>query len=349
MRLPLLLLYALVACPAAAVAAQDGAALLPVYREAVRTYQTTQTLDSARPLVGAWSREDFEAVTAAEVRAGDRGRIEAAAVFHLEIALGMAPTAPDGAMLHVRLGERLVGLLAVGAPGLCGRWYGVAASLFLAQTDTVRARQVLERGLAAVPDSATLHLLAGAVEEIEAQRFEPDVAQDSRGSQAALLRNARMEIEGTVRFTFAEDAYRRALAIDSALVGARVRLGRVLFLRHRVPDARATLERALAEAVALPDRYLARLFLAELSASSGDTDAARRLLDEARAIAPDRQSAWLALAQLEERHGRPDRARALVIEGLSRSASALVDEWWHYRNGWLDREGLAWLRARVHR
>ena len=107
--------------------------------------------------------------------------------------------------------------------------------------------------------------------------------------------------------------------------------------------------RGFAGAVALPDRYLARIFLAEVSASTGDVESARRLLDEARSLAPDRQSAWLALAQLEERHGRPDRARILVSEGLARSASATEDEWWNYRNGTLDREGLAWLRARVHR
>jgi hypothetical protein len=99
--------------------------------------------------VGAWTREDFEAVTAAEARAGDRELMEAAAVFHLEIALGVAPSTPEGAMIHVRLGERLLGDGA--APPevkgrdrvFPGRWYGVAASIFLAQTDTVRARQVL--------------------------------------------------------------------------------------------------------------------------------------------------------------------------------------------------------------
>jgi len=334
--------------------AHDAQALLPIYRDAVRSYQATQTLDEARQLVGTWTREDFEAATEAEARAGDRARLEAAAVFHLEIALAVAPSTPDGAMLHVRLGERLRGGATTapdeksgGDQPFRGHWYGSAASIFLAQSDTVRGRQVLERGLASVPRAAALHLLAGAVEDIEAQRFEPDVAQDAGGSQRALLRNARTEVEGSVRFKLAERAYRQALALDPAHVGARLRLGRVLVLLHRQADARPLLDGALADSRTLADRYLARLFLSDLLARDGDVDAARRLLDEARAIAPDRQSAWLALAQLEERTGRPDRARAVAREGLARPGTPAMDEWWAYRNGGLDREGLAWLRERV--
>lgn len=355
MRLSPVVVIALVASASGLAATQDGRALLPVYRDAIGSYQATRTLDVARQLVGAWTREDFEAVTAAEARAGDRERMEAAAVFHLEIALGVAPSTPDGAMIHVRLGERLLGDGAappeVKGPGRVfpGRWYGVAASIFLAQTDTVRAREVLERGLSTVPESAGLHLLAGAVEDMEAQRFEPDAAQDAAGSQRAMNRNARSEIEGSVRLALAERAYRHALTIDPALVGARLRLGRVLFLLHRLPEARSMLEGARDNAVAASDRYLARLFLSELDRLHGNVEAARRLLDEARAMAPDRQSAWVALAQLEEAAGRPDQARAIVREGLARSGKTVVDEWWSYRNGGLDREGLAWLRARVRR
>jgi tetratricopeptide (TPR) repeat protein len=354
MRLPLMLVIGFVAFASARSAAQDALALLPTYRDAVRSYQTTQTLDVARGLVGGWTREDFEAVASAEARVGDRNRIESAAAFHLEIALGVAPSTPDGAMLHVRLGERLLGGEArragdAGDRVFAGRWYGVAASVFLAQTDTVRGREILERGLSTVPESAGLHLLAGAVEDMEAQRFEPDAAQDAAGSQRAMTRNVRSEIEGSVRLALAERAYRHALTIDPALVGARLRLGRVLFLLHRLPEARSMLEGTRDAAVAASDRYLARLFLSELDRLEGDVEAARRLLHEARAMAPDRQSAWLALAQLEEAAGRPDQARAIVREGLARSGKTVVDEWWSYRNGGLDREGLAWLRARVRR
>lgn len=57
----------------------------------------------------------------------------------------------------------------------------------------------------------------------------------------------------------------------------------------------------------------------------------------------------MALAQLEEREGRPERARAIVAQGLSRRRADVTDEWWEYRNGRFDQEGLTWLRATVWR
>jgi len=49
-------------------------------------------------LVGDWTRQMFEAVVVAE----------AAAMLHLEIALGVALANPAGALLHIALGERLI-------------------------------------------------------------------------------------------------------------------------------------------------------------------------------------------------------------------------------------------------
>jgi hypothetical protein len=196
-----------------------------------------------------------------------------------------------------------------------------------------------------VPEAAGLHLLAGAVEDMDAQRFEPDAAQDAAGSQRAMNRNVRSEIEGSVRLAW--PSAHAAAAIDPALMGARLRLGACCSSCTSCPG-RSMLEGAQNER--WPRRSLPRTPLSErLDRLSGNVEAARRLLDEARTVAPDRQSAWVALAQLEEAAGRPDQARAIVREGLARSGKTVVDEWWSYRNGGLDREGLAWLRARVRR
>lgn len=347
-----------IAAGAAARAAQDGPALLPIYRDAVRTYQATQSLDAARRLVGTWSRAEFETAVAAEAQAHDRDRLEAAAVFHLEIALGVAPAAPDGALLHVRLGERLLadglrsadrgGPPAAGDPEFTARWFTTAASVFLAQTDMVRARSVVERGLAAAPNSAGLRLLAGIVEELEAMQYEPDLAQDAAGSQRRMLGDARIGMEAGARLAMAERALRHALALDPALVAARIHLGRVLFQRGHVDEARTLLTDAAAGARAIGDRVLAGLFLSDVHLRAGHAGPARAILEEVLASAPDQSTVWFALAQLEERTGHPDRARALVRDGLARPP-ATTDVWWDYRNGALNREGLAWLRARVRR
>jgi hypothetical protein len=64
-------------------------------------------------------------------------------------------------------------------------------------------------------------------------------------------------------------------------------------------------------------------------------------------VAPDRQSAWVALAHSRKPPDAPTRLGP-SSRGLARQED-VVDEWWSYRNGGLDREGLAWLRARVRR
>lgn len=347
-----------VAAGAAVWAAQDVPVQLSIYRDAVHSYQTTHSLDGARRFVGEWSQSDFETAVAAEARTHDVDRVEAAAVFHLEIALSVSPAAPDGALLHVRLGERLLqlGLPAPTGPGasasadtgFAARWFATAASVFLAQTDTVRARPIVERGLEVAPASAGLRLLAGTIDELEAMQYEPDLAQDAAGSQRRMLGDARIGMEAGARLALAERALRQALAIDPALVVARIRLGRVLAQRGLVDEARTLLTGAAADARATTDRVLAGLFLSDVRLRAGNVGDARAILEEVLARAPDQTSAWFALAQLEERSGRPDRARALVRDGLARSP-VTTDVWWEYRNGALNREGLAWLRARVRR
>ena len=334
--------------------AQQPPAALAIYRQAVESYQSTRRLDDARRLVGEWTRRQFEEAVAAEVRSSDRHRLEAAAVLHLEIALGVSLANPDGALLHIGLGEQLLRARpappAAAAPddgrdAFTGRWYAVAASGFVAQTDTLRARPIIERGLTRAPDSAALRLVSGIVEEMDATRLEPDVTPGRAGVQVAMRRNARAGMEGLARLALAEREYRRALEDDPDLAHAWLRLGRVLHQRGQTATARDALDRARQLGRRPADQLLVRLFLGDLEAAD-DVDAARRWFEAAWAGAPGVQSAWLALAQLEEREGHADRARRITREGLTGPRLA-ADPWWDYRNGGLDVEGLAWLRARV--
>jgi tetratricopeptide (TPR) repeat protein len=337
--------------------AQMAAAQPAVYRQAVESYQSTGTLNAARVLVGEWTRQMFEAAVVVEAGTRDRGRVEAAAMLHLEIALGVALVNPAGALLHIALGERLIGdglAPAAARAGsaeddeFIGRWYAVAASAFVAQTDMARARPIVERGRARAPQAAPLRLMSGIVDEMDASRLDPDLAQDSAGSQVAMRTNARIGMEALARLAVAEREYGGAVERDPLLAHAWLRLGRVRFLRGQLTGARDALDRARALARRQGDRVLVQLFLGELAMATGDLDAARSHFGEAGLAAPGVQSAWLALAQLEERAGRLDRARRLVREGLLGSRLS-TDPWWEYRNGGFDTEGLAWLRARVRR
>jgi tetratricopeptide (TPR) repeat protein len=263
---------------------------------------------------------------------------------------------PEGAQLHIGFGEQLLhgrpspsAAVAPDAPEtFTGRWYAVAASGFVAQTDALRARPIVERGLTRAPASAALRLIAGIVEEMEAGQVDPDVVRGSEGPTVTMRRNARTGMEGLARLALAEREYRRALDLDPSMPHAWLRLGRVLHLLGRPLPAREALDRARDLARRPADQHLVRLFLGQIDEAAGDLDAARRWFDEARAHTPGVQSAWLALAQLEERAGQIDRARTLTREGLT-GARLSSDPWWEYRNGGLDGEGLAWLRAQVQR
>ncbi|MEZ5287495.1 MAG: hypothetical protein R2712_22380 [Vicinamibacterales bacterium] len=327
----------------------------PPYDAAVRSYQRTGGLTEASAALDGWTRDDFETAVDTVMSTGDEQQLESAAVFHLEVAVGLAPASPDGAMLHVRLGERLVanGLLGARTAGaedgvFAARWFSAAASVFLAQTDTVRSRAVVERALRVAPAAAYLHVVAGEVEELEALQQDGDIAQDGRGSQRRMLIAARASMEALARLSLAERAYRQAVRLDPALVRAQVRLGRVLFLRDE-PEATAWLERGLAAAGVRTDRVLALLFLSDARAHAGRGDDARGLLAEARALAPGAQAPWLALAQLEELSGHPAAARSIVREALTTAAPVADDPWIDYRGGALNQEALAWLRSRVRR
>lgn len=342
------------ASPQSPSPSERSSPLLPAYWAAVRDYQVTGSLERAQRIVGSWSRQQFESVIDQAVRVPDGARLAAAAVFHLEIADSVAQASPDGALQHIRFGERFVRDVAglqpeVGDAAFVGRWYAAAASIFVAQTDLRRARPIVERGLERARESAHVHVLAGTIEDMEAQQVDLDVAQDAGGSQRAMRREAVSRFDVRSRLALAERAYRQALRLDGSMMAARLRLGRVLFLLDRQADARAQLEAAVQDAVAPGDRYLARLFLAEVYLQAGDIDAAHRLLTEVVTTMPDRQTAWLALAALEERAGRHARARAVVHEGLARRSEPPADEWWDYRNGALDEAALIWLRAHVRR
>ena len=330
--------------PPAAAAASPAAISGPrgPYTAAVRLFQASGTFAAVEGVIGAWSREELSAAVAATARTADPELARAAALFHLEVALDGAPRSADNALYHLDLGTRLLAPIVgrdTATREFAAHWHAVAMSIFLAQSDTGRARDQRRRAMSQVPDAALTLFLTGRIEDVEALRFDADVALDAPSTRS--ITNERM-----MRLAIAERAYRQAAKVDPAHRSTAVHLGRVSSLLGKHDEARRLLEpvAAATDAVAA-DRYLASLFLAEEYERAGETARARGLLEAIDGFAPGRQTAWIALAALEQRAGRVDRARALAdaADGTDR------DEWWAYRNGGRQTEDLAWLRERLSR
>jgi Flp pilus assembly protein TadD len=107
------------------------------------------------------------------------------------------------------------------------------------------------------------------------------------------------------------------------------------------------LERGLALATKPDDIYLASLFLGAIEERREDFAAARKFYERALASSPRSQTVVIALAHLDLIAGRPDRAQALARAFAESPGDDHL--WWAYRNGGIDHDGLAALRARVRR
>ncbi len=257
----------------------------------------------------------------------------------------LAPQSADAAMRHIRWGEQLFVTAAPSfrsgdAAAFEDRWFVVAVSVFLAQTDVERARVVIARGLSRQPASARLTMLRGITFEMDAAHFVVDYAADAPTRWS-------IERERSHRLMSAEDAYRRAIEREAGFVPARVRLARVLDLQAKRAEARALLTDVLSGPALPGDRYLALLFVSGILEADGDVDAARAMLEEAAALTPARQTAWLALAQLQDRAGDPTAAAASLRQAIATITPESRDEWWGYRNGTLEFAALDWLREQV--
>lgn len=327
-------------------AAQDAASLVARYDAAVTALQH-RDFGPVERLTRDWGRREFETAVS-RTRLETPASLQAAALLHLEVAVRVVEASAEDALFHVRLGQRLLTPLAKqdGAPGdFVARWSSVASSVFLARTDPVRARLALTFALDHRPRDARVRLASGAIDDLGS------LALDVDDPSARLIdRRAAAATRGRARLlASAEQEYRTAATLAPDLAIARIRLARVLFRREQADAARRELEAVRDASMSIGDRYLWLLFSSAVDTSLGDPARARTHLEEAVQIAIDRQGSWMALAQLEEREGRPERARAVVEEGLAFRRATLSDEWWEYRNGRFDQEGMTWLRAAVWR
>ena len=340
-------------CVAPVEARQSAAVNAEAYANAIEDYRNGSALTETVMSLQLWGRKDFEAAVDRLIAARNISQLEAAAVFELEVGLGVMSVSPEGAQIHFELGEKMLRILAP-TPAerrldperletvqrLSSTWFGVAGSGYLWVTDTRRARPWIHKALQLAPHSSVLKTLKGAAHEIDSTGFDPDLVY-------TLTQKARATTQHAYHLALAQDAFRDAVADDPSDARAHIRLGRVLFLFNKLVQAREEVERGQALAKKPADRYLAALFLGAIKERQRDLAGAREAYTQAFAIAPRSQTVTVALAHLDLMLGRPDRAQAFArafAEG-PRDDQA----WWEYRNGGLDHDGLAALRARVRK
>lgn len=111
-----------------------------------------------------------------------------------------------------------------------------------------------------------------------------------------------------------------------------MRLGRVIGLLGRHPQAVAELKQALLTLTGDRHRYYGELFLGAEEQAAGRAAQAKAAYERARKLFPNAQSPYLALGQLAWQ--RADRAGAdVVLDGLAAAPSATgsrEDPWWTY-------------------
>ena len=334
----------MMATTAAMIRAQAGPADL--YAAAVNAYVRDGDVSRAILPLQAWKPQQFETAIRATIATHDPARIEAAAVFELELAVAFAGLSSSATQMHVELGKDLIDSeLPALAQALKSEfeafrmsWYAVAGSVFVATKDLVRARPLIEKTRDLAPQSPRAQTLMGSYYEADAGLLNPEDFQTL--IQRDLIKRERMRL-----LARAEDHYRAALRYDQHYARALTRLGRVLHLNDHLPEAKTYLEQATREAKLPGDQYLAALFMGALQIEQNDLSSARASYERALTIMPASQTVMVALGHLEIMSGRPDRAQLLA----RRFAETPAEPWWGYKDGSFDMIGLQTLRARVVR
>jgi tetratricopeptide (TPR) repeat protein len=327
----------------AAPAAVDYAAAIETYAEGHDAAKAAASLGRVGP--------DALLAAARKYLAGPQPSFTAAAVFHLEIAIGVVTLSARLAEAHLEVGQQIIrelrpvgrgsaSLSTADAAAFTERWYAAAASTFLMVNDADRAQPYIDRGLQHAPASPELRLMSGIVDELVASAVSPDEAysSDQRG------RILTLRTQGLLR---ARKKFQELLADEPRFTRARIRLGRVLSILGDSDDALVLLRQAQSEVREPKERYLVAMFLGALYEQQRDVAGARVAYETALAAAPASQAAAVALGHLEVMAGRPDRAQALARALLAKPPVA--DEWWSYKNGGFETAALAWLRYRVWR
>lgn len=142
---------------------------LEAYDTAVRTYTSGEDLTAAVVPLQGFMRKHFDAAVERLISRKDHPFAQAAAMFHLEVGIGVIGVSAAAAARHFDLGQKL---LKSTQPRLhadatqdqltfWATWYGVAGSAFLAVNDPPRARPWIQKALDIQPQSRIAANLVG--------------------------------------------------------------------------------------------------------------------------------------------------------------------------------------------
>jgi tetratricopeptide (TPR) repeat protein len=320
--------------------------LAEIHSQALDIYVRTGDVSQAVIPIQQWKPDDFDRAIERLAASADVARMKAAAVLHLDIGIALVGLNTMSAKLHIDRGDHLLNKAREKEdhPGRIKEldafraiYLAVAGSGFAAVRDMMLGMPYAREARDLAPTSAHVTTVFGIAHEVDAAGYNPEDWQ-------TLAQRARSQREKFIRLGRAERAYREALRLDDRYAIASIRLGRVLQLNGKLPEARAALERGMADARGPFQEYVGALFMARLQQEEKSIDGARRSYERALAIVPTSQPAVVGLAHLELMSGRPDRAQELARQFAARSAN---DTWWAYKEGALDLPGLNWLRDRV--
>jgi tetratricopeptide (TPR) repeat protein len=136
------------------------------------------------------------------------------------------------------------------------------------------------------------------------------------------------------RLEQAEHFYRRALELDSTLLEARLRLGRLLLETKRSGEAQNELRHVLSQTSDPRQIYLACLFLGQIEEQTGRIDQAVGFYERALAASTKSQAAQIALANAREKMGDVSAARSLVVSFFADPGTERgLDPWSEYLVG----------------
>jgi tetratricopeptide (TPR) repeat protein len=210
-----------------------------------------------------------------------------------------------------------------------GQWYAAIGMYFVQRRQHADALPHFDRARRVVPeDPRVLYAEARLHEVLGSPRVQNFVRLTMLGNGMTIrgVGSARDELRRT------ETLLQRALAGDSTLSAARLRLGRVLMQQQRWEDGLALVRQALSEIQDPAGRYYGNLFAGDAELALARHEDARRSYEGALALFPESQAARLGLAAAIGAAGERGDAVAAVLPTLTKRPNGRADDdpWWVY-------------------
>jgi tetratricopeptide (TPR) repeat protein len=226
---------------------------------------------------------------------------------------------PIGRSPHWTLARRLADALAEqpkGAP-IARTWYRAITAAQQHWGELGPNRTLLQGAAALFPDDPVLALYDGTLHQGQADPRLQRYLSGSGGHPGQSPIGSADEELGR-----AEQAFRRALAIDPTLVEARIRLAHVVGDRGKADEASALTREALAAALPAFLDYYGAMILGRNEARLGHAGEARAAFARAASHYPGDQAAQVALSQVGLVEGRASEGLDAVVTALGHGAPA---------------------------